>query len=62
LVHPVYRLAHHSDLAFHLAIRNGVQQHHWHFGNMPPVQAMSPEQVEHIIAFVRQEQRRAGIE
>jgi hypothetical protein len=29
---------------------------------MPPVQAMSPEQVEHIIAFVRQEQRRAGIE
>ena len=48
-------------MAFHLAVKNGVKQHHWHFGHMPPVEDLSPEQVEHVIGYVREEQRRAGI-
>jgi mono/diheme cytochrome c family protein len=62
LVHPVYNPKHHSDLSFHLAIRDGVQPHHWKFGEMAPLPNVTPEEVEHIIAYVRQEQRRAGIQ
>ncbi|MEN8041780.1 MAG: c-type cytochrome, partial [Actinomycetota bacterium] len=33
----VYEPNHHGDAAFVLAARNGVQQHHWPFGDMQPV-------------------------
>jgi len=62
LVHQVYRPGHHADLAFHMAVKNGTRQHHWHFGDMPPVTGVTPEEVEHIVAYVRQEQRRSGIQ
>lgn len=61
LVHDTYRPAHHHDLAFHLAVKNGVKQHHWQFGHMPPVTGVTPEQVSDIVAYVRDEQRKAGI-
>jgi cytochrome c2 len=61
LVHPVYRPAHHADLTFHMAVRNGVQPHHWKFGKMPSQPDVTPEDIEHVIAYIRQEQRRAGI-
>ncbi len=63
LVHPVYRLAHHADLAFHMmAVSYGVQPHHWKFGKMPSQPDVNPEDTEHIITYVRQLQRRAGIQ
>jgi mono/diheme cytochrome c family protein len=61
LIDPVYRPGHHADMVFHLAVKDGAKQHHWHFGDMPPVPGLTPEQVGHVIAWVRQEQRRAGI-
>lgn len=61
LLHRYYRPDHHSDLAFQLAPKNGVVQHHWHFGNMPPVPGVNSQQVQDIIAWVRAEQRRAGV-
>lgn len=61
LVHKIYRPAHHADFGFYRAVSFGVKSHHWQFGNMPPVLGVSPQQVSHIIAYVRQEQRRAGI-
>lgn len=61
LIDPIYRPGHHADLAFYFAVRNGVQPHHWHFGPMPPVKGVDPEQVADIIAWVRQRQRSAGI-
>jgi len=62
LVNKIYREAHHADITFHWAVKNGVKQHHWGFGDMPPVKNVSPEDVGHIIAYIRQQQRNAGIQ
>ncbi len=61
LVHQVYRPAHHADLTFHFAVRDGVRSHHWNFGDMKPLPDVTPEATEHIIAYVRREQRKSGI-
>lgn len=61
LVHPYYRPSHHADGAFHLAVKNGVRQHHWHFGNMPPQPDISPSETDSIIRYVRELQEANGI-
>ncbi len=61
LVHNIYRPDHHSDYSIERAIKFGVRSHHWGFGNMPPVSGMSPEDIQHVTAYIRQEQIRAGI-
>lgn len=61
LIHKTYNPSHHADLAFHLAVKNGVRRHHWQFGDMPPQPQVSPEATGHIVAYVRALQRRAGI-
>ena len=62
LVSPVYRSEHHANLAFHWAVRDGVRQHHWRFGDMPAQKDVSPEQTADIVGWVRLRQREAGIE
>lgn len=61
LVHRIYEPAHHGDVAFQIAVKHGTRQHHWSFGDMKPVPGVSPDDVAHITAFVRAEQRKAGI-
>ena len=61
LVHRIYEPAHHGDIAFQIAVRYGSRQHHWGFGDMKPVPGLSPDGVAHITAYVRAEQRKAGI-
>lgn len=61
LLHPGYRPEHHSDLAFFIAIQQGVGQHHWRFGDMKPVPVLSPEEAGHVIGWIRSEQRKAGV-
>lgn len=61
-LHRVYEPSHHSDLAFQLAVKNGVRAHHWQFGDMKPVPAVTPDDVAHITAYVRAMQRKAGIQ
>jgi mono/diheme cytochrome c family protein len=61
LVNPIYRPGHHDDLSVHLAIKNGTRQHHWNFGNMDPVEDVTPENAADIISYVRKEQRAAGV-
>ena len=61
LVNPIYKPGHHSDAAFYRAIAQGSQQHHWNFGNMPPVSGVSRDEATHIIAYVRSLQVKAGI-
>ena len=58
----VYEPGHHSDGSFQLAVQVGAVQHHWNFGPMPPVEGLSEEDVEAIIAFVRERQRIEGFE
>lgn len=62
LVHPVYRPAHHGDFSFVRAVTNGVPQHHWLFGNMPPQPAIRRDEIDHIIVYLRELQRANGIE
>lgn len=62
LLHRIYEPSHHADLAFQFAVRNGVRAHHWQFGDMKPVPNLTPDDVAHITAYVRAEQRKAGIE
>lgn len=61
LLHRVYLASHHSDIAFQLAAKYGTRQHHWTFGDMAPVAAVTPDDVAHITAYVRDAQRKAGI-
>jgi mono/diheme cytochrome c family protein len=61
LVHQYYRPGHHADGAFTLAIRNGVQPHHWDFGPMPPQPGLSDQDIADVTAYVREIQQAAGI-
>lgn len=61
-LHPVYEPSHHGDASFQAAARMGVRAHHWKFGNMPPIPAVTPDEVAHITAYVRQQQRMVGIQ
>lgn len=57
----IYHPGHHPDFSFRNAVSNGVTQHHWVFGNMPPVDGVSSEEVDKIICYVREVQRANGI-
>ncbi len=61
LVHKIYEPNHHGDAAFQRAAANGVRAHHWEFGNMPKIDGVTPEDVDHIIRYVRWLQKQAGI-
>ena len=60
-IHPFYRPGHHSDGAFLLAVRTGVRQHHWHFGNMKPVEGLTDANVGLIVKYVRAVQKANGV-
>lgn len=60
-LHTVYEPSHHGDASFQAAARHGVRAHHWKFGDMPAVPATTADDVAHITAYVRQQQRLVGI-
>ncbi|MYH57910.1 MAG: cytochrome c [Boseongicola sp. SB0675_bin_26] len=62
LVHKIYEPSHHGDEAFQRAVAIGVRQHHWPFGDMPPVEGLTRGDVAMIIAYVRELQRANGID
>lgn len=62
LVHLVYEPNHHGDEAFLMAAKNGVRSHHWRFGNMPPVEGATDEDVAKVVTYVRELQRANGIQ
>jgi len=61
LIDRIYHPGHHSDASIRNAVSNGVQQHHWTFGDMAPVAGVTPDDVEKIICYVRELQRDAEI-
>lgn len=62
LIHKIYEPSHHGDGAFMVAATNGVRQHHWSFGSMPPVEGITPAEIKSIVTYVRAVQRANGIE
>lgn len=61
LVHSWYHPSHHADAALVLAAKRGVPQHHWRFGNMPPVREVGERSLQQITQFVRELQQANGI-
>jgi cytochrome c5 len=61
LIHIYYEPNHHGDASFVSAATMGVVQHHWNFGNMPPVEGISGDEVQSVIGYVRFLQQEAGI-
>jgi mono/diheme cytochrome c family protein len=58
----VYAPDHHPDASFRAAITQGSPAHHWEFGDMPPVQGLDDDEIELIIAYVREQQEAHGLE
>lgn len=61
LVHKIYEPNHHGDMAFQLAVQNGVRAHHWKFGDMPAQGGLTRADVAGIVTYVRELQRANGI-
>lgn len=62
LLSVVYEPGHHADGAFLAAVFQGSRAHHWQFGDMPPIPGLTVEDVQAIVAFVRERQRVQGFE
>jgi mono/diheme cytochrome c family protein len=60
-LHRVYHPGHHGDGAFFLAPKRGTKAHHWPFGDMPPVDGITDNQIEKIIFYIRTLQKENGI-
>jgi len=58
----IYNPDHHGNGAFASAVVNGVQAHHWGFGDMPAMPQITEDDFERIIAFIRESQRIEGFE
>lgn len=61
LVHQIYNPGHHGDEAFFRAAKQGVPQHHWPFGNMPPRPGVTDDQIAAIVQYIRELQKANGI-
>lgn len=53
LIHPFYKPSHHGDKAFYRAALQGTKQHHWNFGDMQPVEGMTPKKMDNLVPYVR---------
>ena len=62
LLSQVYEPNHHADISFLLAVERGSPAHHWRFGDMPAIDGLGQDDVEAIVAFVRETQRIEGFE
>jgi mono/diheme cytochrome c family protein len=60
-LNPIYNPGHHSDEAFRIAVKRGVRQHHWSFGDMPPQPQVSDAELATIVRYVREMQQANGI-
>ncbi len=61
LLHPFYKPSHHADVTFYRAALQGVQAHHWTFGDMPKVVGATKQDIDKILPFIRWLQKQNGI-
>ncbi|MCS5559773.1 MAG: cytochrome c [Oceanospirillaceae bacterium] len=62
LIHNIYNPGHHANDSFIRAVRNGVRQHHWQFGDMPPQPQVAFGDMVFLLKFIREVQQQNGIE
>ena len=53
LLHAFYKPSHHGDKALYRAALQGTRQHHWEFGDMPPVEGMTTGKMDKVVPYVR---------
>ncbi len=58
----VYAPDHHPDASFRAAITQGSPAHHWQFGVMAPVAGLDDDEIDMIIAYIRDQQEMHGFE
>ncbi|MBY4677577.1 c-type cytochrome [Marinobacterium arenosum] len=61
LIHAIYNPGHHGNRSFYNAVRNGVRQHHWPYGDMPAQPQVGFADMAALIKFVRELQQQNGI-
>jgi mono/diheme cytochrome c family protein len=61
LIHNIYNPGHHANKSFTNAVRNGVRQHHWKFGDMPPQKHIAFGDLVFLMKFIREVQQQNGI-
>ena len=61
LIHNLYNPGHHGNDAFYSAIKKGVRQHHWPYGNMPPQKQVGFFEMSALLVFIRELQEQNGI-
>lgn len=61
LLHPAYASGRYSDADFRAAVREGRAPRLWSFGPMPAHPDLPEEDLERVIAFVRELQRATGL-
>lgn len=61
LIHNFYKPGHHGDQAFITAVKRGVRQHHWPYGNMKPLPKVTDAELTVIVKYVREVQAANGI-
>lgn len=62
LLSQVYEPDHHPDASFRAAITRGSPAHHWNLGDMPPIPGLDDDEIDLIIAYVRDRQEVHGLE
>lgn len=60
-MHVIYNPGHHSDESFRRAVRQGVRQHHWRFGDMPSQPQVTDRELGAIVRYVRALQQANGV-
>ncbi|MEH6627847.1 MAG: c-type cytochrome [Motiliproteus sp.] len=61
LIHDIYNPGHHGNGSFSRAVTQGVQQHHWTYGNMPAQPNVGFSDMPGILSFIREVQKQNGI-
>ncbi len=61
LVHDIYNPGHHGDAAFFFAVKRGVREHHWAFGDMSPMPEVAEDDIYAIVRYIRELQEENGI-
>ena len=61
LIDQIYSPSHHGDFSFVRAVNLGVPQHHWLFGAMPAQPQVAREQINQVVAYIRELQKANGI-